>query len=170
MGLINRMLTDFFTKGFYTEILSYNFASEFDSYNFLDCNKVEDLNIDTATQNRLDEIHQMLADNYVSQIYPEFRLMNNGMWHGVDEGSAVYHNDVEDGDAFNSNILVYIDDNTVYNNCIMITDGVDEHVVQPVPNQMVWLNQSPGFKHKAVHNSGPRRLLSFEFFINGLNN
>jgi hypothetical protein len=162
------MLSDFFVKGYYTEILEADIASEFNNYTFVNCNQTEKIHITEEIQVKLDRIHLFLANNYVSKIFPSYKLLNNGMWDNVDTGSSVWHNDANDGDAFNSNILLYIDDNRPYNNNIMISNGSEEFTIYPIPNQFVWLNQATGFKHKATHNAGPRRMLSFEFFIDGI--
>jgi hypothetical protein len=161
-------LGDFFVKGYYTEVCCNNIALEFSNYDFTNCNSANHMQVPEQVQQRLDSIHLSLADNYVSKIFTSYELLNNGLWDGVDSGSSDWHND-QKSRGFNSNILVYIDDNRVYNNYIMVTNGAEEFKIQPQPNQLVWLNQSSCFKHKAIHTSGPRRLLSFEFFVEGLN-
>lgn len=163
------LVDDFLSKGYYTDFFPSDLANEFNDKEFSDCNQVENLNIDPDTQSRLEEIHRYFLREYVLKLFPNAEMKNNGMWHGVDNGSAVWHNDQEDGDPFNSNILVYIDDNVCYNNSIEVTNGIDEYKIVPKPNQFVWLNQRKIFKHRATHNQGPRRLLSFEFYIDGLN-
>jgi hypothetical protein len=161
-------LTDFFVKGYYSDILSNDIATEFGNYKFVNCQEHSSMHITNVMQKKLDDLHLYLAETYVSKVFSSYKLLNNGMWDNVDSGSSTWHNDFSDGDALNSNILVYIDDNRLYNNFIMITNGQEEFKIQPEPNQFVWLNQSSCFQHKAIHNSGPRRLLSFEFFIDGL--
>ena len=161
-------LDDFFVKGYYTEVCCNNIALEFSNYDFTNCNSANHMQVPKQVQQRLDSIHLSLADNYVSKIFTSYELLNNGLWDGVDSGSSDWHND-QKSRGFNSNILVYIDDNRVYNNYIMVTNGAEEFKIQPQSNQLVWLNQSSCFKHKAIHTSGPRRLLSFEFFVEGLN-
>tara|TARA_B110000305_G_C19135552_1_gene491003 strand:- start:254 stop:745 length:492 start_codon:yes stop_codon:yes gene_type:complete len=161
-------LDDFFVKGYYTEVCCNNIALEFSNYDFTNCNSANHMQVPEQVQQRLDSIHLSLADNYVSKIFTSYELLNNGLWDGVDSGSSDWHND-QKSRGFNSNILVYIDDNRVYNNYIMVTNGAEEFKIQPQSNQLVWLNQSSCFKHKAIHTSGPRRLLSFEFFVEGLN-
>ena len=161
-------LDDFFVKGYYTEVFCNNIALEFSNYDFTNCNSANHMQVPEQVQQRLDSIHLSLADNYVSKIFTSYELLNNGLWDGVDSGSSDWHND-QKSRGFNSNILVYIDDNRVYNNYIMVTNGAEEFKIQPQSNQLVWLNQSSCFKHKAIHTSGPRRLLSFEFFVEGLN-
>ena len=164
----NFKIDDFFVKGYCTDVLSSNIAAEFSNYDFTNCNSANRMQVPEQVQQRLDSIHLSLADNYVSKIFTSYELLNNGLWDGVDSGSSDWHND-QKSRGFNSNILVYIDDNRVYNNYIMVTNGAEEFQIQPQPNQLVWLNQSSCFKHKAIHTSGPRRLLSFEFFVEGLN-
>ena len=161
-------LTDFFVKGYYSDILNTDILAEFDNYKFVNCQENSSMHITDVIQKKLDDLHLYLAETYVSKVFSSYRLLNNGMWDNVDSGSSEWHNDFSDGDPLNSNILVYIDDNRLYNNCIMITNGEDEFKIQPQPNQLVWLNQSSCFKHKAIHTSGPRILLSFEFFIEDL--
>ena len=162
------MHDDFFVKGYYTEVLSFDVAAEFDNCVFVDCNTSDNMHISEDVQSRLNELHLYLAENYVSKIFSAYKILGNGMWDSVDNGSDTWHNDWSDGGHLNSNILLYIDDNRLYNNSIMVRNGRQEFKIQPQPNQIVWLNQSRCFEHKATHNSGPRRLLSFEFFIDGL--
>lgn len=161
-------ISDFLIKGYYTDFYKSDLSLEFKDKVFADCNSEINQNIDEETQLRLDLIHQDLYENYILKLFPYAELKDNGMWDGVDEGSAIWHNDQEDGDTFNSNILIYIDDNTPYNNSIEITDGKEEYKIIPKPNQLVWINQRKVFKHRAIHNDGVRRLLSFEFFIEEL--
>lgn len=168
MVTLNMTLDDFFIKGYYTDILSIDIASEFSNYVFADCRVSNSMHIAQDVKARLNELHLYLAENYVSKIFSAYKILGNGMWDSVDTGSDTWHNDWSDGDHLNSNILLYIDDNRLYNNSIMVRDGRQEFKIQPQPNQIVWLNQSKCFEHKATHNSGPRRLLSFEFFIDGL--
>ena len=163
----NFKIDDFFVKGYCTDVLSSNIAAEFSNYDFTNCNSANRMQVPEQVQQRLDSIHLSLADNYVSKIFTSYELLNNGLWDGVDSGSSDWHND-QTSRGFNSNILVYIDDNRVYNNYIMVTNGAEEFKIQPQSNQLVWLNQSSCFKHKAIHTSGPRRLLSFEFFVEDL--
>ncbi len=161
-------LDDFFVKGYYTDILSIDIASEFSNYVFADCRVSDSMHIAQDVKARLNELHLYLAENYVSKIFSSYKTLGNGMWDNVDNGSDTWHNDLSDGKLLNSNILLYIDDNRLYNNSIMVRNKIEEFKIQPQPNQLIWLNQSTCFEHKAVHNSGSRRLLSFEFFIDGL--
>ena len=123
-------LDDFFVKGYYTEVFCNNIALEFSNYDFTNCNSANHMQVPKQVQQRLDSIHLSLADNYVSKIFTSYELLNNGLWDGVDSGSSDWHND-QKSRGFNSNILVYIDDNRVYNNYIMVTNGAEEFKIQP---------------------------------------
>jgi len=175
---INQMIPfdDFFVKGYILYRDPLIDVSKFDHYDFPDCTDTNE-NIfnaqislkKTMCQQQLKEIHQYLSDNYVSKIFKNFEMKEFDIWNGVDEGSIKWHNDYEDGDPFNSTFLIYLDDNTPENgNFIAIRSPDCENILYPKRGDFVWLNQKKIFQHKAKHQSGKRRLLGFEFFIDDL--
>ena len=170
-AIANLHLEDFFVKGFVTGEFFID-ATSFLKYEFADC---EDPNVrdcdslpDAAKDDML-KLHQLVGEVYVSQIFPNYKLMNCGMWEGVDSGSCTWHNDCVDGSTMNTNLLVYLDDTTEHGNSIEIRNGLSEYCVLPKANEFVWLNQAYHFQHKATHNTGRRRILSFEFLVDGIN-
>ena len=63
-----------------------------------------------------------------------------------------------------------IKDTTGKSSLTYVRDKIDEHVIFPNKYDFMWLNQSSAFEHKAAHNGGRRRVLSFEYKVYGLNN
>ncbi len=168
--------TNFFTNGYILHRDANIDVSEFDSYNFPDCTDSEEVIYNAQSpiekaicQAHLMQLHNYLANNYVSKIFDNFEFKERDIWNGVDIGSIEWHNDHEDGDPFNSTILLYLDDNTPENgNFIAVRGPNSENILYPRRGEFVWLNKKKIFQHKAKHTSGKRRLLGFEFYIPGL--
>ena len=164
-------LTDFFVKGYVTGEFFEDVRSYRECY-FPDCNDPnigEDIQfVDTTTDADLDRLHRLVGEKIVGQIFANYKLQGKGMWEGVDQGSCVWHNDFVDGMNMNTNILVYIDDTSTHDNSIEFKNHNEHYKVLPRENDFVWINQSTHFFHRATHNSGRRRVLSFEFYINEL--
>lgn len=140
--------------------------SFFEDKDFKDCTLKEQQFLEENILVELKKYQEILSDRYVKSLFSDFEYKDCGMWKGVDKGSSKWHNDFLDGDNFNSNILVYLDDNTEENgNFIEVRGPGFSHKLYPKKNQLIWLNQKRIFEHKATYNSGQRRLLSFEYFI-----
>lgn len=168
IGMVSTdQMHNFFTKGYYTGQIT-NDLNFFNNYEFVDCNYSEKLNIEPEVQRYLNELHSFFSENLIAKVFSSFTIKSNGMWNGVDEGSSKWHNDFEDGDPFNSNILLYLDDNFKSGNYLQVTDQNEVYTIYPKINEFVWLNQAKCFKHRAHHKSGIRRLLSFEFYIDDI--
>mgnify|MGYP000706872679 CR=1 FL=1 len=172
MDSVNLDLNDFFIKG-YIHGKFFESIDEFYNFDFPNC---EDPNIGETDStpkeaaSSLGYLQEQIAQKLIYKIFPDFEHRNYGMWEGVDEGSATWHNDWEDGKNMNTNVLVYLDNAGEHNNSIQVRNKNDEFIILPKAGDFVWLNQSKGFQHKASHNDGRRRVLSFEYFANGLNN
>lgn len=170
MDSANLNLTDFFIKGFVTGKF-FKDLSHFKDYEFVYCEDTALGNgervVDIRCSEFLDELHHLIAENYISKIFTKYQLMSNGMWEGVDNGSSVWHNDQTDQNM-NSNFLIYLDDTGTHDNSIEFKNDNLEYKVLPKENDFVWINQSKKFLHRATHNQGRRRVLSFEFLIDGL--
>lgn len=160
----------FFVDGYWLGTLPDDLDIEmFESFDFKDCNQSEEIWLDPKAKIDLDRMHQWFADNYVSKVFDDFEIKDCCMWSGVDEGSKVWHNDFEYNNKFNSNILVYMDDNTEANgNNIQIASNDYINILYPARRDFVWLNQKKCFQHRATHKSGVRRVLSFEYLIPAL--
>lgn len=163
-------MEDFFTKGFVHSKFDIDVVDMFKNDRFIDCNSKEadEESICKESQEKLDQIHLHIGETIVKTLFNDFTYRRNGMWCGVDSGSSDWHNDFIDGDPFTSNLLIYLEDGEPYGNCIEVKNKFEEHKIIPKPNEYVWLNQNRKFMHKATHISGPRRLLSFEFYIPAL--
>lgn len=172
MGSTDQMdkLQSFFVDGYVHATLEEDVdISIFDTMTFVDCTQPEELWLDENAKSHLKVLHNYFAERYISKIFGAFEMKDCAMWSGVDEGSREWHNDYEDGDSFNSNILVYLDDNTVDNgNNIQVRDAANHWTLYPKRRDFVWLNQKKCFQHRAQHKSGVRRVLSFEYLIPAL--
>ena len=166
-------LLNFFLHG-YVHSTDKNLAIErFDKATFTDCSTLkDDVDVQRADPEyapTLNKLHKYLGETYIAQLFDEYTLTQCAMWSGVDEGSRNWHNDYEDGDSFNSNILIYLDDNTKANgNNIQVRTGDYHFTLYPKRRDFVWLNQKKCFQHRAQHLSGTRRVLSFEYLIPAL--
>lgn len=171
MGFQNLNFNDFFTKGFVTGKFNHN-IKEFYDYDFPNCNNPdlvgETDGVPDEAKKSLKFLQDKISTELISMIFPELKLKNTAMWEGVDKYSSQWHNDSQDGKNMNTNVLVYLDDTTEHSNSIQVRDKNLEYVVLPKAGDFVWLNQSKGFEHKASHNGGRRRVLSFEYFVEGL--
>lgn len=158
---------NFFSYGYVIDREPNVDFSIFKKMNFKNCNEVEEnFWLDENYLEELKKLQVFFSEKYVSKIFSTFELKDCGMWEGVDEGSSKWHNDYLDGDKFNSNMLVYLDDNTPENgNSIEVRGPNFSHILYPKENELIWLNQKKIFEHKATHKSGRRRVLSFEYFI-----
>lgn len=166
--ILNVDLNTFFYKGYIHGKMPFDVSALLDDCYFIDCNSYD---VDTYKHppkvvDLLNQIEQKLTEMFVKPIFSNFEFRFSGIWSGVDPGSARWHNDFEDGNTFNSNILIYLDDNEPYGNYIAVTDQKSEPIIiQPKRNEFVWLNQRKNFLHKAHHHSGPRRVCSFDYMI-----
>ena len=163
-------VSNFFVNGFIHGKLDFDAVEMFKEFEFIDCNsdRADNFTLEPDAIVCLDAIHGYFARKLISPMCQVYEFGRNGMWFGVDSGSAEWHNDFMDGDPFTSNILIYLEDGSQYDNSIQFKNKFDEFKVVPKPNEFVWINQNKKFMHKATHNSGPRRLLSFEFYIPAL--
>ena len=174
MDSANLNLNSFFLNGYVTGKFFEDISAYQECY-FPNCNDPnigEDIQfVDTTTSADLDRLHKLVGEKIVSKIFEKYKLQGKGMWEGVDQGSSVWHNDFIDGKNMNTNILVYIDSTKEQDNSIEIKDTTIDtyNKLLPEQNDFVWLNQSLNFRHKATHNGGRRRVLSFEFLVDGLN-
>jgi hypothetical protein len=165
MDLKNQKDNFLFLGYYYDECPNIDF-SFFEDKEFKDCTLKEPQFLNYEIKQRLKQYQKKLSEIYISEFFDNFEYRDCGMWKGVDEGSSKWHNDYLDGDNFNSNILVYLDDNNEKNgNSIEVRGPGFSHKIYPQKNQLIWLNQKRIFQHKATHSGGERRLLSFEYFI-----
>lgn len=170
---------DFFTKGyvkgFYDNEESLKF---FDQFEFQDARLI-DRRPPAHCKDQLIEIANYFKDIHIGKVFVNVKLNIVSMWQSVDDLSSEWHNDrfykktgdnTWEGHRFNSNILLYLDENDEkIGNSIEITNGIEEFIEYPTRGEFVWINQSREcIKHKATHKQGTRRLLSFEYLISDL--
>jgi hypothetical protein len=162
-------LTNFFLKGHVTGF--FRDVSYLREFNFVHCEHPslgqEEHISDPRCRDMLRDIQAEIVDRFISKIFHNYELVSYGMWEGVDKDSQVWHND-QFQKRMNSNFLIYLDDTFNYDNSIEFKNHSEHYKVLPRENDFVWINQSKHFFHRASHNSGRRRVLSFEFFIDGL--
>jgi hypothetical protein len=170
MDYPNPNYDDFFLKGYVHGKFSLD-VKHFEDYNYPDANNPNADSRPKEARSDLTELHLLIGQEYINKIFGrDYILKESGMWEGVDNGSHVWHNDAKNGKEFNTNFLIYMDENEIGLNSIGVRNKNDEHVIFPMKYDFMWLNQSSAFEHKASHNGGRRRVLSFEYKVYGLNN
>jgi|GEM_PF-1533546 len=163
----------FFINGFVTgNFLSDDEIASFDAFSFIDCNSSGYLDRTSTLPPEealrfFKKFSAMFEQQLISPFFKNFKLINFGMWDGSDIGSRKWHNDFEDGDAFNSNIIIYLETHSPEHS-LQVKNGERIMTVETRAGDFVWLNQMKCFQHRAIQESGPRRILSFEYFIEGL--
>ena len=162
---------DFFVNGYIQGHLAEINNYDFSEFVFLDCSGNEDIidnnpTIDKKAQKYLSEIYSIIFNRYLSKLFPNIELLDQSMWQGVDTKSKEWHTDYVKGKNFNSNLLLYLDDN--YGNSIQVTNQVEEFVIYPKRGDFMWLNQNKKFHHRAEYISGTRRLIGYDMYIPGL--
>lgn len=162
-------LETFFIKGYVTGSIDKSInLDEFYSYEFFHCEDEDVTWNNPEAEEKIRSLQNIFAEQYVSKIFTEFENKAVCMWAGVDGGSAEWHNDFEDGGAFNSNVLIYMDDLTPENgNKIEVRNSLtqEEIILYPKKRDFVWLNQQRCYQHRATHKTGTRRVISFEYLI-----
>jgi len=165
MDSVSLNYSDFFTKGFITGKFSEP-LDEFYRFNFPDCNAEVIEEIQTEAKDLLDKLHVLVGERMISSLFPKYELRDCAIWEGVDDYSKLWHNDYVGGSNMNTSILVYLDDTAASSNIIEVKNENTQYTIIPNAGDFVWLNQTkPIFQHKATHNSGRRRVLSFEYFV-----
>lgn len=160
-------LNNFFLEGFVKDKIDYD-ISQFDDWPFLE-DKSRDWAGTADQQVELAKLASHVSHEIVGMVFDDRRLLRSGLWQGVDAESQVWHNDWRDGDEFNSNFLIYLDDNDISRGNYIGVRGQDfEYCLEPRRGEFVWLNQSEMFEHRASNQQGLRRIIVFEFYIPGL--
>ena len=161
---------DFFVNGYIQGHLDEIDNYDFSEFVFLDCSEKDDIDNNPITEKKakkyLTEIYNILLDKYLSKLFPNIELLAQSMWQGVDRKAKEWHTDYAENNNFNSNLLLYLDDN--YGNSIQVKNQVEEFVIYPTRGDFMWLNQNKIFQHRAKHIAGPRRLLGYDMYIHGL--
>lgn len=172
MDLANLNYNDFFLRGFTTGEFwkDVSYFKKYDIKNAEDPNVGEACSVPKDAEKELQKLQREIGEKLISNVFAKWECRNVGAWEGVDEGSVVWHNDQMDGKNMNSNVIIYLDDTREHNNNIQVKNQIEEFVITPKENDFIWLNQNNLFRHKASHNDGRRRILSFEYYIDGLDN
>ena len=140
----------------------------FDNINFPEIDyETNDLNLSEYQQRTLGHIQGQL-ENKIVQTFDNYELTERpGLWQNVTKENNEFHNDYVYGDKFNSNILVYLDKGTEENdNYIEVKEtNSAPHRIYPEVGEYMWLNQAPGFFHRANNGKGIRRVIHFAYYI-----
>jgi hypothetical protein len=157
-------IDNFLTKGY----------AHFNVGAILDLSKFKITNVeinDNLENNFSDEERLMITEfvdfvskYYVAKTYNSYEVLYFAVWDGVDLGSAEWHNDKVEG--FDFNVLYYYDntdEETGGSIQFQYPDG--EHVIYPKTGDLVFINQSGLFKHKASRSTHQRRVASIEYSV-----
>lgn len=165
-------MNDFLTKG-YARFSEPDLADLIDVDNFkmaytkemLRDNGREDL--PTHVIKQLDTAAFALKEKYVDKAFPENDFVKFIIWEGVDADSALWHTDCFEG--MNAFFLLYFDDmKEETGGAVHFKHGDTEETFYPKRGDLFFLNQSPGFFHRAEKATIPRRQASFDFMVSGL--
>ena len=166
----NQSYNNFFLKGFMHGRF-FEPIDDFYNFTFPDCTRHTPENITQPAKEQLEILHAVVGERLISYLFKHYELRDCGMWEGVDDYSKIWHNDFEGDKKMNTNVLVYLDDAAPYANTIEVKSNETEYTIIPDKGDFVWLNQTKNiYQHRATHNGGRRRILSFEYFIDGFNN
>ena len=165
---------DFLTKG-YAYFKEEELASmiDIDSVEFqyheerLRDNFKDNLPKEVALQMEAAKVY--ITEKYINQAFPKNNFMSYVIAEGVDADSSIWHNDgFEGGNIF---FLFYFDDqNPATGGEIQFKwpgeGNIDTYY--PKKGDLVLLNKTPGFFHRASKSKITRRLASFTYNVEGL--
>ena len=118
----------------------------------------------TAEQTALDKFLNYVSQNFVKTLYKDFEIVYYSVWDGVDIGSTEWHNDSVEG--FDFNVLYYFDDtNPGVGGSVEFQYPGGEHKVYPKHGDLIFINQSGKFCHKASRSTTRRRVASIEYKV-----
>lgn len=162
-------MNDFNTKGYaqfsepeLADLIDVNgFEMEYTEEMLRD-NGREDLPAVIAKQ--LDTVAYLLRTKYVDAAFPKNDFVKYIIWEGVDADSALWHTDCFEG--MNCFFLLYFDDMAEETGGAVHFKWADgEQTFYPKRGDCFFLNQSPGFFHRAEKATIPRRQASFDFLV-----
>lgn len=154
-------MNTFYDKGYYHVNTNFNF--KFSKLNFF---SVSDLVDGNSKMDEADTIEAYdLMDKMVELIQPivhkPFIVTNYCAWEGVNLGSTFWHNDSIEN--FDFNALYYFDDTYEdIGGSIEFKFGEKEIKIFPKINDLILINQSGKFLHKASKSNKQRRVFNIE--------
>jgi hypothetical protein len=165
---------DFLTKGYakFTEIdladmididkVVFHYHEERLRDNFKD-------NLPAEVVDQVELAKTYLTNKYIDPVFPNSEFMNYVIWEGVDADSGIWHNDgFEGGNVF---FLFYFDDQFPESDGEVQFKWPGEGNIDtyyPKKGDLMILNQSPGFFHRASKSKITRRLASFTYYVKDL--
>jgi hypothetical protein len=119
---------------------------------------------DTLEKHLLQQFVDYVSEQYVSKVYDNFEIRCVNVWDGVDLGSMCWHNDLVEN--FDFNVLYYYDNTSIdVGGQIEFKYPGGEDIVYPQAGNLIFINQSLQFQHKANRSTAPRRVASIEYKI-----
>src|SRR5210317_1002697 len=116
----------------------------------------------------LTNIHYAIAKKYVEPCFSEYEMLGHKMWEGVDEYSTFYHNDLVEGP--NMFFLLYFSDmDCLQEGAIYFKQNTgEEFKYYPKKYDLIAVNCSTQFQHKADKTKHERILTDYNFYVKGL--
>ena len=161
---MNGQLDNFLTKGY----------ARFSVPNLIDLSefKVTNVEVEKELLDIADPIEKLLlekfvgyvSEHFVKPLHPKFEVVYSNVWDGVDAGSMTWHNDNVEG--FDFNVLYYYDSTApATGGEIEFKHPAGEDKIYPQAGDLIFINQSGHFQHKANRSAVNRRVASIEYKI-----
>lgn len=118
-------------------------------------------------QRRRIQLLRKLIEEQVLRGFDDFNLVECGVWRGVDDGSIKFHNDGKP--EMNCTFLAYLSDmDESVGGSLDVCNESDLsriHSHYPKAGDLVWLNQAPGFMHRANRSTIARYVAGFDYIV-----
>lgn len=118
---------------------------------------------------QMDLANAYLTEKYIDKLSQDHEFMNYVIWEGVDKDSGLWHNDgFEGGNVF---FLFYFDQQFPESGGEIQFKWPGEGNIDtyyPKPGDLMLLNQSSGFFHRASKSKIQRRLCSWTYHVKDL--
>jgi len=119
---------------------------------------------DPLEKHLLQQFVDYVNEHYVSKVYNNFEVKCVNVWDGVDLGSMTWHND--QAENFDFSVLYYYDDTDInVGGQIEFSYPDGEDKIYPKAGNLIFINQSLQFQHKANRSTVARRVASIEYKI-----
>lgn len=156
-------IDNFLQKG-YAHFTKTNLLIE-DDFNFPNVEIEEDPLLGNFTDKEYEHIINFIehvSKIYVEPLFPTYIIKNYAVWEGVDLGSAIWHNDKNEG--FDLNCLYYFNDtDETTGGQIEFKGPLGEVQIYPKQGDLIFINQDTRFQHKASRSSSQRKVASIEY-------
>lgn len=126
-------------------------------------------NLPEEVVTQMEMARTYLTQKYIDPTFKDNEFMNYVIWEGVDADSGIWHNDgFEGGNVF---FLFYFDDQHPATGGEVQFKWPGEGNIDtyyPKKGDLMLLNQTPGFFHRASKSTIPRRLASWTYLVKEL--